>query len=391
MTTKSSTSERPVPMVDLVRAHAPFASELEAAFHRVVDSGRFILGEEVAGFEREAAAYLGVDHAIGVSSGTDALLAVLMALDIGPGDEVICPAYTFFATGGCVARLGARPVFADVSPITYNLEPDLLDGLVTPSTRALVVVHLFGRAADTTALGELVRPHGVAVVEDTAQALGARSHGRLAGTIGDIGSFSFFPTKNLGGFGDGGLVATPDGDLAERVRLLRNHGQEDEYLHSRIGGNFRLDALQAALLRVKLPHLEAFNARRREVARRYRDLLLAAGIAEDPGESEAAPVVLPDHGGEGEHVFHQYVVRIRGRRERDEVRARLAERGVQTAIYYPWPLHLQPCFLAAGRGPGSLPTSERLARETLALPMHPDLLPEEQERVVAALVEACEP
>jgi dTDP-4-amino-4,6-dideoxygalactose transaminase len=249
-------------MIDLARAHAPLDAELHAAFTRVVRSGRFILGGEVEALERELAAMLGVTHAIGCSSGTDALLAALMALDLEPGDEVLCPSFTFFATGGCVWRLGAKPVFVDSSPRSWNAEREHFEARISPRTRALVPVHLFGRLANMEPILDLARRHGIPVIEDAAQALGAEDGGRHAGAFGDLGCYSFFPTKNLGAFGDGGLVASSNDALAAKVRSLRNHGQSSTYIHDYIGGNFRLDALQAALLRVKAPHVPAMNQRR---------------------------------------------------------------------------------------------------------------------------------
>ena len=276
----SSGADAPrISMVDLAGAHSPLEPELQAAFTRVLRSGRFILGEEIDAFEREVAAALGVEHAIACSSGTDALLAALMALELEPGDEVLCPSFTFFATGGCVWRLGARPVFVDVSAESWNAEREHFEARIGPRTRAIVPVHLFGRLADMEPILDLGRRHGVPVIEDAAQALGAIDRGRQAGTFGELGCFSFFPTKNLGGFGDGGLVAATDGALAAKVRSLRNHGQSSRYIHETVGGNFRLDALQAALLRVKLPHVPAMNERRRQVAARYGELFIAAGLA----------------------------------------------------------------------------------------------------------------
>ncbi|MDX1382739.1 MAG: DegT/DnrJ/EryC1/StrS family aminotransferase [Thermoanaerobaculia bacterium] len=338
----SETTPLPVPMIDLVRAHRPIEAELEEAFRRVLHSGRFILGDEVTGFEAEAAALLGSPHAIGVSSGTDALLAAMMALDLGPGDEVVCPSFTFFATGGCVSRLGAVPAFTDVSEASFNMEVEHVEAAVGPRTRAIVVVHLFGRHAE-------------------------------------LGTFSFFPTKNLSALGDAGLVVTGDDALAARVASLRMHGQGEEYIHHEIGGNFRIDALQAALLRVKLPHVLELNERRRLAAARYAEIFAGAGLAGEDG-----PVVVPDPGREGEHVFHQYVVRVPAER-RDDLRAELAGDGIQTNVYYPLPLHRQACFAGGQAHDRALPVCERLSREVLALPMHPDLEPAEQERVVDAI------
>jgi dTDP-4-amino-4,6-dideoxygalactose transaminase len=361
-------------MIDLPRAHAAFDDELHAAFERVLKSGRFILGEEVEAFEREAAAAVGVEHAIACSSGTDALLAALMALDLTPGDEVLCPTFTFFATGGCPWRLGLRPVWVDVSPISCCSEVEHFAARIGPRTRAIIPVHLFGRLTPMEPILDLARRHGVPVIEDAAQSFGAIDGGRQAGAFGDLGCFSFFPSKNLGAFGDGGMVVTSDAALAARVRSLRNHGQTSRYIHDRVGGNFRLDALQAALLRVKLPHVPAMNRRRREVAARYGDLLVDAGLA-------TRAIGLPEAAGDA-HVFHQYVVRVLEPGARDALRAHLEASGIETQIYYPVPLHLQPCFASLGGRAGALPVAERLAGEVLALPMHPDLDLAEQARVV---------
>ncbi|XXX75099.1 DegT/DnrJ/EryC1/StrS family aminotransferase [Sorangium sp. So ce134] len=358
----------PVPFFDRARGDLALEDELTAVFQSVVRSGRYILGPEVDAFESECAAYLGVRHAIGVSSGTDALLAALMALGIGAGDEVVCPAYTFFATAGAVHRTGARPVFADVLPGSFNLDPASLARALTARTRAVIAVHLFGARAP---MDELLAVAGsVPVIEDAAQAFGAER----AGAIGLLGCFSFFPTKNLGAFGDGGLVTTDDGDLAERVRSLRAQGARRKHHHTLVGGNFRLDALQAALLRRKLPRLGALLERRRAHAAQYTALLGGAAL----------PIALPDAGSAG-HTFNQYVIRLGDASLRDPLRAFLAERGIGTEIYYPAPLHLQPCFAPLGPPAGALPVAESAARETLALPIFPELTGDEVARVAAAI------
>jgi dTDP-4-amino-4,6-dideoxygalactose transaminase len=385
-----------VPMIDLASAHAPLAAELEAAFARVLRSGRFILGEEVEAFEREVALAIGIDHAVGMSSGTDALLAALMALELEPGAEVICPTFTFFSTAGCVWRAGLRPVFADVSASSFNSGRAELEVRIGPRTRAIVVVHLFGRLAEMDPILELARSRGLAVIEDAAQAFGAVEGGRQAGTVGELGCFSFFPTKNLGALGDGGLATTASAERAERLRALRNLGQSARYIHDWVSGNFRLDALQAALLRVKLPHVAELSERRRQVAARYEALFVEAGLAQASaaappttagGERARAsadaggpPVVLPERAGRA-HVFHQYVIRVSPAR-RDALRQHLAAGGIETQIYYPVPLHLQPCFRELGYRPGELPVAERLAHEVVALPIHPDLAADDQARVV---------
>ncbi|MEE2778521.1 MAG: DegT/DnrJ/EryC1/StrS family aminotransferase [Acidobacteriota bacterium] len=374
----------PVPMLDLVRAHAPLHDELEKAFRRVLASGHFVLGQEVEAFETEAAEFLGCRHAIGMSSGTDAVLAPLMALDLEPGDEVVCPSFTFFASGGCVSRAGGVPAFADVSARTFNSSASDLEAAIGERTRAILVVHLFGRCAAIEEILEMAAGHGLPVIEDTAQAFGASAGERRAGTLGIFGCYSFFPTKNLGGFGDGGLVSTDDDELAARICSLRMHGESDTYLHREIGGNFRLDALQAALLRVKLPHVDRLNQERFEIANRYCELFLETGAARSAAEYEAndTRVVLPDLGpDDGSHVCHQFVIRVPGGR-RDELRAHLAERGIQANVYYPLPLHRQACFAGRQAHDRRLPVSELLALEVLALPMHPFLSLDEQQRVV---------
>ena len=358
-----------VPLLDLKAQYASIRDEIRAAIDRVCDSQQFILGPEVEAFEREAAAFVGTRHAVGMSSGTDALLAALWALGVGPGDEVIVPAYTFFATAGAPARLGARPVFVDVDPESLNLDPARVRERLSGRTKAIVPVHLFGRCADLEPLGAL----GVPVVEDAAQAIGARDgKGRAAGAAGRAGCFSFFPSKNLGGFGDGGMVTTDDAALAERLRILRVHGMNPKYRHRVVGGNFRLDALQAAVLRVKLRHLPRWTEARRERAARYRALFREAGLegrvktpADEPG-----------------HVYHQFVIRAP---ERDALRAHLERSGIGTEVYYPVPLPHQECFAALGHRAGEFPAAERAARESLALPMYPELTEEQQRAVVAAV------
>jgi dTDP-4-amino-4,6-dideoxygalactose transaminase len=359
-----------VPFFDRTRADAAIEAELTAAFLRVVRSGRYILGPEVEAFEGECARALGVRHAVGVSSGSDAVLAALMALGVGPGDEIICPAYTFFATAGAIARLGATPVFADIDASTYLIDPASVAERLSPRTRAVVAVHLFGRCADIDALRALTP---LPIVEDAAQAFGAKDPlGRSAGAIGALGCFSFFPTKNLGGFGDGGLVTTGDDALAARVRTLRAHGAPEKNRHTEVGGNFRLDALQAALLRVTLPRVDAAIAARRAHAAQYDWLLGEAGLH----------AVIPPRADRGA-TENQYVIRVLGEGVRDDLRAFLAENGVGTEVYYPVALHRQPCFAALGLGVGSFPIAETAARETLALPIFAEL----EAREIAIVVE----
>ncbi len=349
-----------VPFFDRTRGDAAIEGELTAAFHRVVRSGRYVLGPEVEVFEGECARALGVRHAVGVSSGSDAVLAALMALRVGPGDEIICPAYTFFATAGAIARLGATPVFADSDPFTLLIDPASVAAGLSPRTRAIVAVHLFGRCADIDAL-RAITP--LPIVEDAAQAFGAKDAlGRSAGAIGEMGCFSFFPTKNLGGFGDGGLVTTGDDALAARLRTLRAHGAPEKNHHTEVGGNFRLDALQAALLRVTLPGVDAAIAARREHAAQYDRLL---------GEACLRDIVSPP--ADRAATYNQYVIRVLGAGVRDRLRTFLADEGVGTEVYYPVALHRQPCFASRGLGVGSLPMAEAAARETLALPVFPEL------------------
>lgn len=352
--------------------------ELLAAVTRVCDSQHFILGAEVEQLEAELAAAIGSAHAIGVSSGTDALLVAMMALGIGPGDEVITPTFSFFATAGCAARLGATPVFVDIDPATFNVDVDAVRRSITARTRAVIPVHLFGQCAEMDPLMAVAAEHGIPIIEDAAQALGALYRGRQAGTIGAVGCFSFFPSKNLGAFGDGGLVTTDDGRLAARIRRLRNHGAEPKYFHREIGGNFRLDALQAAVLRVKLPHLQAWHDGRRANAARYRELFAQTGT---PGS-----ITLPVEAPERTHIFNQFVVRVAGGR-RDELRAYLGQHGVGTEVYYPVPFHRQECFAHLAPVGQAFPHADRAAAEVLALPIYPELSAAQQAHVVQTIAE----
>jgi dTDP-4-amino-4,6-dideoxygalactose transaminase len=362
-----------VPLLDLHRQNAPLEAELRAAFARVLASGGYILGPEVERFEKAAAAVAGARFAVGVSSGTDAILVALMALEIGPGDEVICPAFTFFATAGCIARLGARPVFADSQPDSFNIDPEAIEPLITPRTKAIIPVHLFGQPADMDPILEIARRHNLRVIEDAAQAFGAEYRGRPVGALGDCGTVSFYPSKNLGAFGDAGLLVTNDAAIAERVRLLRNHGARQQYFHAAVGGNFRLDAVQAALLNVKLPLLPGYTQQRQQHASQYQRLLSAL-------EDEITlPVTRPGR----THIFNQYTIRVKNRR--DALQAFLAGRGIGSAIYYPVPLHRQECFRDLGCCQ-PLPVVEALAGEVLSLPVFPELTPEEQAAVLDAIV-----
>jgi dTDP-4-amino-4,6-dideoxygalactose transaminase len=370
-----------VPLLDLKQQYQSLKPEIDEAIRRVVDSQHFIMGPEVTALEEEVAAYSDARFGIGMSSGTDALLAALMAADVGTGDEVIVPTYTFFATAGVVARLGAQPVFVDIDPVTYNLTTEAVAAAVTERTKAIIPVHLYGRMAELDGIVEQAAGHGITVIEDAAQAIGATDdRGRRAGSIGGMGCFSFFPSKNLGGFGDGGMTVSQDAAVAHRLRILRTHGSEPKYYHQIVGGNFRLDALQAAVLRVKLRRLDEWTAGRRRNADAYRALFAETGIATD-GASGATtadvPVVLPA-GHEG-HIYNQFVIRTR---QRDELQAQLKAQGVGTEVYYPVPLHRQECFADLGYAEGSLPHAETAARETLALPVYPELTDAQLSHVV---------
>ena len=366
-----------VPLLDLQAQYRPLREELLAAIARVCDSQRFILGPEVDALERELARDLGVADSVTVSSGTDAILATLMALGIGPGDEVITPTFSFFATAGCVSRVGATPVFVDIDPVTYNADPEAIRRAITPRTKAILPVHLYGLVADMDAI--MAVAGGIPVIEDACQAIGARRGGRQAGAIGTAGCFSFFPSKNLGAFGDAGLVTTNDAGLARELRLLRNHGAEPKYFHQRIGGNFRLDAIQAAVLRVKLPHLAGWSDARRANAKRYDELFRKAGLEHRIG--------LPVEPEGAHHIFNQYVIRVP---DRDRVREHLTAQGIGTEIYYPVPFHLQDCFAPLGYKPGDFPHAEEAAAAVLAIPIYGELTREQQQAVVAALGHALE-
>lgn len=363
-----------VPLLDLAAQNKPLRANILAALERVMDSQGFILGPEVDTFEAAAAKACGVKHAIGVSSGTDALLLALMALGVGPGDEVVTTPYTFFATAGAVARVGAKPVFVDIDPATFNIHAGRVAAALTPRTKAIIPVHLYGQSADMATLAALSHDRNIPIIEDAAQAIGTALGGpladRRAGSVGAVGCFSFFPSKNLGAFGDAGLVTTGDDALAERLKIFRVHGSHPKYYHKWVGGNFRIDALQAAILAVKLPHLPGWTRARQENAARYRKLFAAAGV-------EKAGVVLPPE--IRPHIYNQFVIRAP---RRDALMAFLKEREIGTEIYYPVPMHLQECFTSLGHRAGDFPESERAARETLALPIFPGLTPEQQAFVV---------
>jgi dTDP-4-amino-4,6-dideoxygalactose transaminase len=371
-----------VPLLDIQRQHAPLRAEIDAALARVCDSGRFILGPDCEELEMRLAGYCQARHAVACASGSDALLLALMAGGIGPGDEVLLPSYTFFATAGAVWRLGARPVFVDIDPATFNIDPRDAEARVTPRTKAIIPVHLFGQCADMAAIGAIARRHHLLLVEDAAQAIGAEFEGRRAGSRGDVGCFSFYPTKNLGGIGDGGMLTTQDKQLADKLRLLRGHGMQPRYYHQAVGMNSRLDTLQAAVLNVKFPHLDQWTADRQTNADRYATLLTQAGLGRSLG--------LPSASQHGRHVWNQYVVRVPGG-QRDALRDHLARSGVGTEIYYPVPLHLQQCFQELGYAKGSLPESERAALETIALPIFPELTAGEQHFVVERIAAFLQP
>ena len=363
-----------VPLLDLKAQFEGIRDEVTRAVLSVLESQRFIFGPEVEALEKEVAAYCGVPRAVGVSSGTDALLVTLMALGVGPGDEVATSPFTFFATAGSIHRLGARPVFVDIRPDTFNLDPEKLETALTEKTKAVIAVHLFGQCAEIDRIREIADPRGIPVVEDAAQALGASWKGKKAGALGRAGCFSFFPSKNLGGLGDGGMVVSTDPDLAERVRLLRHHGQVDAYRHAYVGGNFRLDAIQAAALRVKLARLDAWSAARAEHAAWYAREIRREGLE----EFLTPPAVLPGAG----HVFNQFTLRAK---RRDALKEHLKARGIGHAVYYPLPLHLQPCFAYLGYKEGVFPVSEKAAAQVISLPVYPELTPSQMERVLEAL------
>lgn len=366
-----------VPFLDLKVQYAAIKSEIRRAIDEVCDSQQFILGPKVRGLEDEVAQYCGIRHAVGASSGTDALLLALMALGIGPGDEVITTPYTFIATAGSIARSGARPVFVDIDPARFTIDPKLIADRITERTRAILPVHLFGRCAEMEPILTLAARHEIAVIEDAAQALGAEDqYGRRAGCMGVLGCFSFYPTKNLGGFGDGGMVVTSDSSLASTLVALRNHGSSTKYRHALIGGNFRLDELQAATLTVKLTHLDQWTGQRINNAERYDALFRARGLEHR--------IQLPKLPKNERHVFNQYVIRAP---RRDELSQFLESQGIGHDIYYPVPLHLQACFESLGYKEGDMPASEQAAREALALPIYPELTQPMQEYVMDAIWE----
>ena len=365
-----------VPLLDLQAQYRPLRDEILGAITRVCDSQRFIMGPEIEALEAELSRLLGVRHAIALSSGTDAVLLALMALDIHAGDEVVTSTYSFFATAGAIVRVGARPVLVDIDPATFNIDPDQVAAAITPRTKAILPVHLFGLSADLDPILEVARRAGVPVIEDAAQAIGATYKSHKVGGIGILGCFSFFPSKNLGAFGDAGLLTTNDDALAKRAKLLRTHGMEPKYYHHLVGANFRMDALQAAVLRVKAPHLAAWTAGRRANAAAYRVLFRKAGIE--------GPVTLPQEPTDRFHIFNQFVIRTA---ERDALKKHLDDRGIGNEIYYPVPFHLQPCFAGLGFRRGDFPHAERAANESLAIPIYAELTAAQQDAVVTAVGE----
>lgn len=362
--TSRSATINPVPLLDLKAQYQSLRDEIRPAIDRVIESQHFILGPEVEALEKEVAIYSECAFGVGVSSGTDALLAALMAIDVGPGDEVITTPYSFFATAGAIVRLGARPVFVDIDPTTYNLDPNKVEDAITERTRAIIPVHLYGQMAEMNQILELSRRHNLYIIEDAAQAIGAEYNGSRAGSLGQIGCFSFFPSKNLGGFGDGGMITAHDPDLTNRLRLLRNHGYQPKYYNKIVGGNFRLDAIQAAVLRVKLKYLDQWTEARQRNAAIYRRLFEEAGLTADSG------VILPTETPNCRHIYNQFVIRSQ---HRDRLIKYLKECSIGSEIYYPVPLHLQECFKNLGYKAGAFPESEGAAAETLALPIYPEL------------------
>lgn len=395
-----------VPLLDLKAQYATIKEEINKALINVAESQYFILGPEVKKLEETTAKYTGTKHAVGVSSGTDALLIALMAIDIKPGDEVILPTYSFFATAGVVARLNAVPVFADSDAVTFNIDPKDIERKITSKTKAIIPVHLYGQSAEMDEIMAIAKKHGLRVIEDGAQAIGVNyKDGRRVGSIGDIGCFSFFPSKNLGGFGDGGIVTTNDDELGERLRILRVHGSKPKYYHKIIGGNFRIDEIQAAVLNVKFPHLDGWSAKRRHNAELYTKFFIEAGLAEEEGRTEydaKNKVLLPKavfKSGNGVtsdkvtsdgvvggvynyHIYNQYVVRVQNR---DEMRKHLAEREIGTEVYYPVPFHLQECFKDLKQT--GFPVAEEEARTSFAVPIYPELTEEMIKYVVESIGE----
>lgn len=372
-----------VPLLDLKAHHVPLQKEIMAALEQTFLSQAFILGPEVAKLEVRVASYSQAKCGIGVSSGTDALLISLMAIGVSPGDEVITTPYSFFATAGAVARLGAKPVFVDIDPKTYNIDPSKIGKAITAKTKAIIPVHLYGQCADMAPIVDLAHQHNLKVIEDAAQAIGAEYRdGRRAGSIGTVGCLSFFPSKNLGALGDGGMVITNDQELAERMKVLRVHGGKPKYYHKLIGGNFRLDAIQAAVLNVKLNYLDDWTRRRQDNARRYETLFQQSGLVQK-GKVRLPDPVYRESGTKHYHIYNQFVLRVE---KRDELMGHLKQKGIGTEIYYPVPFHLQECFRYLGHKEGDFPECERAAKQTVAIPIYPELTVTQQEEVVSTIM-----
>lgn len=359
-----------ISLLDLKAQYEQIRTEVQGAINTVLESTKFILGPNEIYFEEEIAKYLGVKHAVGVGNGTDALVIALDSLGIGPGDEVITVPYTFFASAECISRVGAKPVFVDVDPTTLTMDPEKLKSAITAKTKAIIPVHIFGRAANIRRITTIAQEHHLFVVEDACQSMGADADGKKLGTFGNIGVFSFFPTKNLGAYGDGGLIVTNDDTLAERMQMLRAHGSKVKYQNEMIGYNSRLDEIQAAILRVKLTHLDDWNQKRQDIARKYNQLL------------DGLPIQLPDIGLENQHIFHLYTILID---KRDELKEFLGKKGIETGIYYPLPLHLQPAYRELGLTEGDFPVSEAACKRNLSLPMYPELTDEQIDYVASSV------
>lgn len=362
-----------IQMVDLVSQYKKIKQEVDEAVHRVLDSGHFILGKEVGEFESACARYLGTKHAIGCASGTDALQVAMMALGIGAGDEVITTPFTFVATAETIALLGAVPVYVDIDPVTYNIDPSKIEAVITKKTKAIILVHLYGHSADMEGIMAVANKHGIPVIEDMAQAMGADYKGKKVGGLGTLGCISFFPSKNLGAFGDAGMVVTNDPALAEKVRMIIVHGSKVRYYHEILGVNSRLDTLQAAILNVKLKHLESYHQARRKAAQTYNRLF------------DGAEVVIPTEASYARHIYHQYTIRLKNR---EAVVKHLVSKKIPHAIYYPVPLHLQQAFSHVGKPKGAFPVTEKAAEEVISLPMHTELTDDQQEHIVGAVREA---
>ena len=378
--TLSMAEDRPSPFIDLVPQFNAMSAEIMATVEKVFTEQKFILGDEVSELEREIANYCDARHAIGCNSGTDALIIALQALDIGEGDEVITTPFSFFATASSICRAGATPVFVDIDPETFNLDPQAVEEAITPRTRAIMPVHLFGQCCDMDALWRIAQKYELEIVEDACQAIGAEFQGRRTGVLGSVGCFSFFPTKNLGGAGDGGMMTTDDPDLAQRLKCLRVHGDVGQYEHIEVGMNSRLDSLQAAVLRVKLKRLDDWSEARQRNADQYAEMFRREGILDT--------IVLPKIGPNRRHVFNQYCIRVR-QGHRDQMMQQLKARKIGCAVYYPKPLHLQKCFKSLGYRPGQFPEAEAASRDILALPSYPELPANHQVRIVAAVSEIC--